>query len=339
MEDATEDTPDEMVEKVIGDEMTDCRRYWWMHLLYVSNYFDESKCMVHSWYLAADFQLYCIAAIFFVMCRTPRIKMVVLRILFVLGVVIPTLKTYYLNLDGVLIVTPDLALDLFQNSSTFDKVYKRGHTNLAGYILGMALGYWFYDWQKAGSDPKTFRKYQFLYWTLFPLLFLCCYSGTIFYSYSAAPSLTVHLLYAAFLKPTFALLMCLFIAGVITQLEDLYRPIFEWPVWTIPSRLSFSAYLLHFALIRNFLGMQTTPYRGTAMVLVTRGAMLIISAFICAFFFWILVENPFRNVIREWFITPEVIKKKTKLNTDSTSEVIKENKKLNGFSEKKEDGK
>lgn len=60
-----------------------------------------------SRYLAADTQLYCMAAILIIACRTADSRKVVLSMLFVLGLIVPTVHTYYQNLDGILMVTPE----------------------------------------------------------------------------------------------------------------------------------------------------------------------------------------------------------------------------------------
>ncbi|KAJ9580822.1 hypothetical protein L9F63_024003, partial [Diploptera punctata] len=44
---------------VVTKENEDCNESWWLHLLYLNNYFSPaSTCMIHTWYLAVDFQCY-----------------------------------------------------------------------------------------------------------------------------------------------------------------------------------------------------------------------------------------------------------------------------------------
>lgn len=41
-----------------------CRENWWTNLLFLDNYINvERKCLIHSWYLAADFWLRILAAL------------------------------------------------------------------------------------------------------------------------------------------------------------------------------------------------------------------------------------------------------------------------------------
>ena len=57
--------------------------------------------------------------------------------------------------------------------------------------------------------------------------------------------------------------------------SGVYRGILEWSIWTIPSRLSFSAYLLHVVIFRNSTAMQTTTHRASALAIVSIGAFLL----------------------------------------------------------------
>jgi peptidoglycan/LPS O-acetylase OafA/YrhL len=45
-----------------------CYNNWWTTILFINNWFDESKmCLLHTWYLSADMQLFIIAFIFIIL--------------------------------------------------------------------------------------------------------------------------------------------------------------------------------------------------------------------------------------------------------------------------------
>uniref|UniRef100_A0A2A4JGW2 Acyltransferase 3 domain-containing protein n=1 Tax=Heliothis virescens TaxID=7102 RepID=A0A2A4JGW2_HELVI len=285
-------------ERYIFRELVDCRRDWWKHLLYINNYYDGSECMPQTWYLAADIQLYCMGAIIFVLCRSGLSRKIMLSLLFVVGMIIPALHTYYQDLDGIIMITPPMALTFFLNNPVFDNIHKRGHTNITGYIVGMAIGYMLHDWQKTGGDYKKFQKYRYVYWCLIPLLFLCCYSGSIYFSDRPRLPTYVHVLYALLLKPVFCIIMGVIIVGVVSRFEGLCRSILEWRPWTLLSRLSFCAYLVHVAIIRNTIAMQTTTQMTTIPSALLQCAKIQLGSFIFAFFLCILVETPFGNLVQ-----------------------------------------
>ncbi|PZC73777.1 hypothetical protein B5X24_HaOG208788 [Helicoverpa armigera] len=292
-------------ERYVSREMVDCRQDWWKHLLYISNYYDGSNCMPQAWYLAADTQLYYMGVIIFLLSRSGLSRKIMLSLIFIVGIILPALHTYYQNLDGILMITPQMALTFFVNNPTFDNTYKRGHTNMTGCIIGMAIGYMLYNWQQTGGDPKKFQKYRYIYWCLFPLCGLCCYSGSVFFWDQPPLPRYVHVLYALLLKPIFSIIMGVIIAGVIVRFEGLYRTILEWRAWTLLSRLSFCAYLMHIAIIRNIIAMQTTTQRSTIPGVLLQCAKIQLGSFIFAFFLWMLVETPFANLIQAIFSKTE----------------------------------
>ncbi|KOB51770.1 Uncharacterized protein OBRU01_27267, partial [Operophtera brumata] len=101
--------------------------------------------------------LFALGVIVIVLCKTPRSRKVVLSILFLFGLVVPGLHTYFQDLDGSLIVSPTTAVDLFVNDPTFNNVYKRGHTNISCYMLGLACGYLVYYLQETNFDVSKYK--------------------------------------------------------------------------------------------------------------------------------------------------------------------------------------
>ncbi|CAH1640058.1 unnamed protein product [Spodoptera littoralis] len=261
-------------QEVIGNEVNDCKKYWWTNLLYINNYFDESQCMQHTWYIATDTQLYCVGALVFVLCSTPRSRKIVLPLLLVAGLIIPGVITYMLNLDGTLIVSPEAIHSLFLNEPTFNYTYRRGHTNLAGYTIGLSFGYLTYHWQKKGVDMSRFRRYRFGV----PLLVLIgtgvVYSGSIFFEDVPRHSMYIRVAFASLQKPLFGFIIGLGLVTFIFKIDDIVRHIVEWQGWTVPSRISYSAYLQQ--MIVGF----------------------VLVSFLTALPFFLIVEAPLGNVTK-----------------------------------------
>lgn len=54
-------------DKVNFTERQFCRQNWWTNLLFIDNYVNvEKKCLIHGWYLAADFWLSVLATLFLI---------------------------------------------------------------------------------------------------------------------------------------------------------------------------------------------------------------------------------------------------------------------------------
>ncbi|KAJ8717609.1 hypothetical protein PYW07_005539 [Mythimna separata] len=193
------------------------------------------------------------------------------------------------------------AVNLFFGEPTFEKVFIRGHTNLAGCIIGMALGYIIYYWQKSGGDPMQFRKYRFIYW-LSPIVgALIMFAGYIFFAEGVTVPTYVNLLYAGLQKPAFGLVIATIIAGLVIQMEGVFRPILEWRPFAFIGRLSYSVYLVHIAYIRTQIASMMSLQRTSIPAMILRGNNIVISVFIAAFFFFIMVEMPFANLVSNMF--------------------------------------
>ncbi|KAJ8717612.1 hypothetical protein PYW07_005542 [Mythimna separata] len=290
--------------KAIYYEKRDCRHDWWKHILYVNNYLDRSSCMLQTWYLAADTQLYIFGVIIFLLCRTNLTRKVVLSFFFVVGIIVPMLHTYYEELEGVLISTPEVALNLFSGHRTFDKVYSRAHTNLPGCIIGMALGYIIYNWQKAGGDPKRFQKYRYFYWCSFLAGCMVLSSSYILFYEGPPQPAYVHMLYAGLQKPAFALVIATIIAGVVIQFEGIYRAVLEWRPFVFIARLSYSAYLIHIPFIRTQIASIRNLQRVVIIDVILQNMTTLLSILIAAFFFCMLVEMPSVNLLKHVFKKP-----------------------------------
>lgn len=54
-------------DKVNFAERQFCRENWWINMLFLDNYINvQMKCLIHSWYLAADFWLSIFGTIFMI---------------------------------------------------------------------------------------------------------------------------------------------------------------------------------------------------------------------------------------------------------------------------------
>ncbi|KAJ8716990.1 hypothetical protein PYW08_005389 [Mythimna loreyi] len=324
-------------EKIIYKEARDCRHYWWSHILYINNYLDRTNCMAQAWYMAADTQLYIFGVIIFLLCRTNLTRKVVLSLFFVVGIIVPMAHTYYHNLSGILVPYPETGLNIFVGDPTFEEVFSKGHTNLVGCIIGMGLGYIIYYWQKAGGDPKKFQKYRHLYWSMPFLGILVCFSGFVFFAGGPPLPAYVHVLYAGLQKPAFGLTMATTIAGLVIQFEGLYRPFMEWQPFVYISRLSYSAFLIHIPFIRTDIASILSLQRINIIEKVPKVLTITVGVFIAAFFFCLMIEMPFANLVRELLKKPRT-KEQNKETAKETEKIEKENEKDLSETKIEEDG-
>ncbi|XP_072942787.1 nose resistant to fluoxetine protein 6-like [Epargyreus clarus] len=89
------------------ESVNDCRRNWWRHMLFLNNFTYNSKCFGHSWYIAADTQLYMLCLLICVIAKTDSIRRKVLPLVYIIGIMIPPAVIYFLDLEGRFIVSPE----------------------------------------------------------------------------------------------------------------------------------------------------------------------------------------------------------------------------------------
>ncbi|CAH2041962.1 unnamed protein product, partial [Iphiclides podalirius] len=283
---------------VVTAESNACRQYWWAHLLYVHNYLYEDKCMMATWYLAADTQLFCFGLLLCLVFRSSRARKRALAATFLLSLAITSATTYFENLDAIVIQSPESARTVYDDNDTFHRMYVLGHTNLSTYTLGLAGGFLVYRWQSQGKDLEEYKKYRWIVWLLFPLGVLLILSGAIFYIEDWSVPRAIEIIYATFYKPLFQLFIVAFILSCIFKLESVYRPIVEWRGFTWSGRLTYGAYLLHVMFLRGFAGSQRqSTYISDYNVLVLLAATVMMS-FLTAAPLWLFVEAPVAGITK-----------------------------------------
>lgn len=98
-----------LCDHVLADEKRYCRRNWWTNLLFINNYVKiEEKCVLHSWYLSADFWLRNLA----IFCLEKTTKSRRLRIVIFLSILTASFAslsyTIYDNaIDPIALFTPE----------------------------------------------------------------------------------------------------------------------------------------------------------------------------------------------------------------------------------------
>ncbi|XP_047536523.1 nose resistant to fluoxetine protein 6-like [Vanessa atalanta] len=143
--------------QVTGNIMvSDCRRRWWLNLLYVNNYVYDSQCLLQSWYLAADMQLFCFGLVLCILLKNYRLKRKILTFLFLIGISMVAVHTYIRDLYPIFIIWPSDGSLFFKTDPTFNETYKMGHGNFASYIIGISLGYFVYKWQNKEVNMKKY---------------------------------------------------------------------------------------------------------------------------------------------------------------------------------------
>ncbi|XP_014368545.2 nose resistant to fluoxetine protein 6-like [Papilio machaon] len=290
-----------MWQHVVGRHASDCRRYWWTHMLYIQNYMStDNTCLLETWYLAADTQLFCVGLLVCLLCRRSRAKRLALVSLFLLSLLITAATTYFRDLDPIFYQSPEMIRSLYTRDWTFRYSYIPGHTNLSPYVLGLAGGFLAYHWQTDSKDVDKYKKYRYVVWSLFPLGVLLILSGAVFYMDVAVPN-SFKLIYATLYKPLFQLMVVILILSCVFKIESVYRCILEWRGFTWAGRLTYGVYLLHTSFQRTLIGSQVqTIYIREYNVIAVMFATMFMST-LASGALWLCVESPVAALSKAFF--------------------------------------
>ncbi|KPJ09500.1 Nose resistant to fluoxetine protein 6 [Papilio machaon] len=204
------------------------------------------------------------------------------------------LNLIYLNnyIDESQCMPQTLVRDYFVKDPTFNHTYKRGHTNLASYIMGLGLGMLIYHLQKNDFSFERFKKYKYLYWATVPAVLIILPSGSFFYFYETEAPIILKAIFSGIAKPVFSSIICIIVLGMAFKFEDVYRGILEWNGWASPARVSYCTYILHMLFVRTLTGSRTTLMHVSIanVLLVCLGTVMM--TYLVAYPFYLLVEAP-----------------------------------------------
>lgn len=137
---------------LLEDLKQSCECRWWTNLLMINNYFySERMCLSHLWYLAVDFQLFAVS---------PILVYLLWKFTWKAFWALPALIVG----SSIYLVHACLQSVAIKGQYLRSQIYFPTHTRIGPWILGMMLGYIFY--QLRGIKCQISRKLSFLLWSL-----------------------------------------------------------------------------------------------------------------------------------------------------------------------------
>ncbi|XP_068082890.1 nose resistant to fluoxetine protein 6-like [Anabrus simplex] len=118
--------------------LEDCYDSWWKVLFYIKNYYYTNPCMLHTWYVSADTQLYCLSPLLLItLWNNPRQGKKLLALGLFLGWFIPFTYAYVWEIPCP--ITPLVFLGNKAKQSAH--LYTSTETRFAPWLMGIWLGY------------------------------------------------------------------------------------------------------------------------------------------------------------------------------------------------------
>ncbi|XP_012280074.1 nose resistant to fluoxetine protein 6 [Orussus abietinus] len=273
-----------------------CRQYWWQNLLYINNYASHNyKCMLQSWYLSADMQLF-LAAPFLVypLWRWRFFGKLLSAFLMVLSVLSQFLTVYLYELPGTYV--PSVRNSVLNEYC--HRVYMATHNRSSPYIIGIFLGSILY-----GSKNVTMSKLKVIFgWTLsLATMYTCIYGAMEITSVGHTYNVWESAIYGGFHRFVWACAVAWLIYACHTGYGGAIDRFLSCTLFRYSGRLSYSVYLTHLALLLYHVGVLQIPRQLHMYITIREFTGDFVFIFFTSLVLYLCVELPFFNLTRHAF--------------------------------------
>ncbi|XP_058456880.1 uncharacterized protein LOC131434243 [Malaya genurostris] len=293
--------------KIMPMVRTICRDKWWINFLFVNNYYrPEEQCLIHTWYLAADFQLFIVGlTILMVLWKWKSVLRPVMYVLLTCGVVLPMLNVYFNSMDAMMLLTHKGSAFQLWYDQWFTRTYQATETHCLCYFAGMLVGIIYHKMQKDDLLLAKSKLYKTLQYVTFPLLVLFCLPAPLFQHFSfSKPSVWmsfyagVHrLVVTCFVNIGFLLFMFAERDSLFGKLRR--SSLLENAYYRVLGRLSFGFYLIHMNVMKTVYGNHHEALRISYGIVISVFCSVTLITYVLSFMAYILVEKPFDIIFKQ----------------------------------------
>ena len=252
----------------------------------------SSMCNIVSWFIAVDFRLYVLSFFVFVfLAKNPKLGMLMLVAQAVIGSVI-----HYWTLEANNIFPPIAVA--FESSDILPQTFEKAYLDVRGYIssytVGMTLGLVLLN------VPKRVKVSITQVVLSLAALVSCMYSFISIYdpkTQESHLSRQQQVLFASTIRFFFlSSFAWLFYSFFLTS--DFMISLSKHKIFTIGSRFSFSAFMIHPLFISYFQSTLTQTEDFSFLSVFTRSLFVMSAALPSGYLIMILVEYPFANLLK-----------------------------------------
>ncbi|CAH1392494.1 unnamed protein product [Nezara viridula] len=235
-------------DRFVGDYKDACRSTYWANIIYMNNYVEpENYCMMQSWYLAADMQLYWLSPfVMYPLWKWPKYGWAQLLVLTIASIISPFLTSWYVHIASPIPITSDTDRRVREMTS----LYFPMHTKSVSYVLGIGAGCILYKYRKGKLSLELNLWKRAIGWFVSASLMLYAIFGGYYifqmdYQYNQLYS-AFFIGFQRFFWSTgllWLILMCVRgYGGVINSF-------LSWKLFTPLARLSYCVYLTHIVIL------------------------------------------------------------------------------------------
>ena len=290
---------------LIIQDARQCTELWITNLLFINNFYAD-KCMVWTWYLALDIQLFiCFAPYIFLLYYYPRIGIFLGKLLFVacyllqIGILAHN-NIWYCYRD------PRFGREGYLKGP---KYYQVPYTRLTPYLLGIIIAYMYisHNGQLTYKNPRIWKNMlekmdnlvKFKYTTVAVIIIslLILLFSSYFYMYLGTTPKWLNIIYEVFGRDVFLICLIIFIYPLlfIEGSQQQYLLYYLIPIRKciyILGRLTYGAYLTHMLVYYAILTYRSEVYHLSFIDFGKYTILIVILSYLVSFVLSLLIEAP-----------------------------------------------
>uniref|UniRef100_A0A182WLD6 Acyltransferase 3 domain-containing protein n=1 Tax=Anopheles minimus TaxID=112268 RepID=A0A182WLD6_9DIPT len=232
-----------------------CRQNWWANLMFVNNFvWPKELCLMHTWYLAADLQLFLMAlGVLVVIHRWPKRVGAVFLCGVVMSFVIPGFIVHQHRLHPVMPAKLSEVKYIVMYDPWIRRIYLPSYANTGCYLFGVIAGYLYHAIKNNRIQLQRSLLYKTIDACVTPILIGVVMITSLWYTVDIPkPNLWVSL-YSALYRNIIGIFVAVcFVRCAITP-PGIIRKVLSSKLLTTLGKLTYSAYVLHDVVMRFIL--------------------------------------------------------------------------------------
>ncbi|XP_049293313.1 uncharacterized protein LOC125768992 [Anopheles funestus] len=232
-----------------------CRSYWWMNVLFMSNFNMNKPCLPDSWYVSADMQLYVLIVLTIkTIFRLPKHTTMIVAFMVACSFLGPFLTILWTDFDPVGPANLHEMRFFLLGSDFMSKLYTPFYNNLAWSVSGMIAGIVYDRFQR--SVPNSENQKKILHYLNVTVLMLLAILGLYISATIAASNGEPqnNRWWLAVCYSTYKLSAASFIAAFFLRILLAEEAILIPPIVRIGATLYYCVYFTHFPIMRIVYG-------------------------------------------------------------------------------------
>ncbi|CAK1552421.1 unnamed protein product [Leptosia nina] len=278
-----------------------CRMKWWSQAFFVHNlYKPEDQCLLQSWFVAAEMQLYVLAIVLaMVLSHFRKSAVKVLAGLVVVAVICNYITAYVLNLKAMMYLSdPKTVMKLFYGEASFNWLYMSPWGSLPSSLLGILLAFYYCNLQSEDINLRKQRWFRIAYQVSLPAFLLWILSG---YLLPREPHRWLAALYAAIDRPVFSSIFCVTLLGFFYRIGQFWWRLMSWSGWQVIGRMSLCVLMTHWTFSLIQISLQTNLNKMSIYEIGGHWLATMFMTYLTSVPLHLLVEMPVQRFLRASF--------------------------------------